>query len=149
MHFPGTRSIRKGVQTVQDLQLVTPAIVYTNTGAFSQPYIRGVGSRLLANGLDPSVATYLDGRYISRQSAVNFDLADIERIEVLKGPQGVLFGSQFLSRCDSCNHQGTWPMISRAMWALDMATTIYILVSGRGQRSIHPDPWYASERGVD
>ncbi len=90
--FSGGALNSEGVQTVQDLQLVTPAIVYTNTGAFSQPYIRGVGSRLLANGLDPSVATYLDGRYISRQSAVNFDLADIERIEVLKGPQGVLFG---------------------------------------------------------
>ncbi|WP_340267052.1 TonB-dependent receptor [Sphingobium mellinum] len=81
-----------GVQGVQALQIATPAVVFPNTGAFSQPYIRGVGSRLNQAGFDPSVAAYVDGRYIGRQSSMNFEFADIERVEVLKGPQGVLFG---------------------------------------------------------
>lgn len=90
--FTGDMLEKSGVQGVQGLSVATPAIVYPSTGAYAQPYIRGVGSRLLQNGLDPSVATYIDNRYISRQSAVVFDFADVERVEVLKGPQGALFG---------------------------------------------------------
>jgi iron complex outermembrane receptor protein len=90
--YSGATLANMGVSGVQALQMATPTVVFPNTGAFSQPYIRGVGSRLLQNGFDPSVAVYVDGRYIARQSSMNFEFADIERVEVLKGPQGVLFG---------------------------------------------------------
>jgi iron complex outermembrane receptor protein len=53
---------------------------------------RGVGSSDDGAGLDSSAATFLDGVYIGRFAGVNFDLFDLERIEVLKGPQGALFG---------------------------------------------------------
>ncbi|MGE0774651.1 MAG: TonB-dependent receptor [Sphingomonadaceae bacterium] len=90
--FTSDKLAASGVSGIQSLQILTPALVYPNTGPYAQPYIRGIGSRILQNGLDPSVATYVDGRYISRQTAVMLDFADIERVEVLKGPQGVLFG---------------------------------------------------------
>ena len=81
-----------GVVDTQSLQMVTPGLVFNNTSSGASPYLRGVGTRLSTLGLESSVAVYVDDRYVSRSSAALFDLADIERIEVLKGPQGTLYG---------------------------------------------------------
>jgi len=81
-----------GVSGTQALQMTTPGLVFSNTGASAQPYLRGVGTRLALNGLESSIATYIDDRYVSRPAAAMFEFADVERVEVLKGPQGTLYG---------------------------------------------------------
>jgi iron complex outermembrane receptor protein len=55
-------------------------------------YIRGIGQQDFAFNLEPGVGIYVDGVYMARTFGANFDLLDVDRLEVLKGPQGTLFG---------------------------------------------------------
>ncbi len=83
------------IQNVQDLDSVSPNLTITNipAGNTSPVYsMRGVIGLGTAPGADKGVALYIDGVYIGTASGSAFNLADIERVEVLKGPQGTLFG---------------------------------------------------------
>jgi iron complex outermembrane receptor protein len=70
---------------------VVPSLTMTRTGAFTQPYLRGVGKRSTL-GVENSVATYVDGVYLASSISALLDLRGIDRVEVLNGPQGTLFG---------------------------------------------------------
>ena len=70
---------------------VAPSLVMVRTGAFTQPYLRGVGKRSTL-GVENAVATYVDGVYLASSISALLDLRGIERVEIIDGPQGTLFG---------------------------------------------------------
>lgn len=82
----------KQINDAASLQVAVPGLVYSNSGGFATPYIRGIGSDIATVGAEPGVATYIDGVYVSNPLSVNMDLVDVERVEVVKGPQGTLYG---------------------------------------------------------
>jgi iron complex outermembrane receptor protein len=75
-----------------ELPRITPGLTIVSGGGQSSPFIRGVGTSLPNLGLESSVATYLDDQYLSRPVSGYYSLNDMERVEVLKGPQGTLYG---------------------------------------------------------
>ena len=83
-----------GVRDVKDLQVLTPGLSVTSStgGAQTSIRIRGVGTIGDNPGLESSVGTVIDGVYRARSGVAFGDLGELERIEVLKGPQGTVFG---------------------------------------------------------
>ncbi len=79
-------------QTTFDLQFRTPGLAFKTNAFLGQPYIRGVGSDIISAGADATVATFIDDVYQSRAAGSILDFYDVERVEVLKGPQSTLFG---------------------------------------------------------
>lgn len=82
----GVSQIQQLAFDVPNLSIVTPNPQQT---AFA---IRGLGNNVSSNGLNASVGLYIDGIYLDRPGQANFDVFDIEQVEVLRGPQGTLFG---------------------------------------------------------
>lgn len=81
-----------GVSNSRDLKLVTPGLNFSTLGAYVQPTIRGIGTSVVGTGASANVASYVDGVYQPNQVAGLFDFNNIEQIQVLKGPQGTLYG---------------------------------------------------------
>jgi len=81
-----------GVSSTISLAKVTPGLVAVSQGFNFSVAIRGISSTGNAVGDETNVALYVDGVYVSTPTVVLFSLNNIERIEVLKGPQGTLFG---------------------------------------------------------
>jgi iron complex outermembrane receptor protein len=82
-----------GAQNLDNLQQFTPGLEATNLGVTQPTFsIRGIGTGGLSIGTDPAVGVYMDGVYVGRSASSNTEFSDIERVEILKGPQGTLFG---------------------------------------------------------
>lgn len=80
------------INTLEDLQLLAPGLTVGNDLNFAKVFIRGVGLSSSFAGIDPSVAVHVDGAVVSQAAAHFTSLYDLERVEVLRGPQGTLYG---------------------------------------------------------
>jgi iron complex outermembrane recepter protein len=85
----------QGVSSALELGNFVPNLIAQNNtgvGSANAYFLRGLGSTETIPTFDPPVGTYVDDVYLSRQNANNLNLFDVERVEVLRGPQGTLFG---------------------------------------------------------
>jgi iron complex outermembrane receptor protein len=88
----------KGITDINSLSNLTPNVNLDASAPFSgdssvlSASIRGIGQDDFAFNLDPGVGVYLDGVFLARTIGANQNLLDVDRIEILKGPQGTLFG---------------------------------------------------------
>jgi outer membrane receptor protein involved in Fe transport len=89
----GSKLQESGYTTLVDVANLAPNTVITGQGqGATQIFVRGIGNVFILAGGDPGVALYADGAYISDQTSTNVSLFDLDRIEVLRGPQGALYG---------------------------------------------------------
>jgi iron complex outermembrane receptor protein len=96
----GAKIQESGAFNVNRVKELVPSVqLYTSNPRNTGINIRGLGSPfgLTNDGLDPGVGFYVDGVYYARPAAATLDFIDIERIEVLRGPQGTLFGKNTTS----------------------------------------------------
>ena len=149
--FDGGELARRGVTNALEVAQFVPNLVAVNNtglGSANAYYLRGIGNSETIPTFDPPIGTYVDDIYISRQNSNNLSLFDVERVEVLRGPQGTLFGrnttggavSVFLAEPD--NDFGGYAEIGygsynriegRASVDLPLAETFAVKVSGYWQ----------------
>ncbi|MDE2436413.1 MAG: TonB-dependent receptor [Sphingomonadales bacterium] len=114
------------VTSVRSLGGLAPSLEINSQGMQSNPtiIIRGVASGTSSNSVDPKVGTYIDGVYVGRTVGSLLDLGDIQRIEVLRGPQGTLFGRNATSgaiNIITAPPKGKWAMRGTLSYGNDHA----------------------------
>jgi iron complex outermembrane receptor protein len=94
--FSGAAIQKQGITDLTDVGKFVPNLNVTGFSAghtsSANPFIRGIGLQDHLITTDPGVGVYVDGVYLGRQVGQNWSLSNIERIEVLRGPQGTLYG---------------------------------------------------------
>jgi len=91
--FSGDALKEMGAESISDLGRATAGVEMNNESVTQPAYnIRGIQTDDFTVGSDPAVALYVDGVYAGRGAGAEIPLDDVERIEILKGPQGTLFG---------------------------------------------------------
>ena len=94
--FSGETIEKQGITDLVDIGKFVPNMNVTTFSAghtsSANPFIRGIGLQDHLITTDPGVSVYVDGVYLGRQVGQNWSLANIERVEVLRGPQGTLYG---------------------------------------------------------
>ena len=88
----GAQLQAQGLRNIKDVATYIPDFSFAQAPASAEIYIRGIGSNNTQAGSDPDVVTEIDGVYIARPSGQLTDFIDVNDIEVLRGPQGTLYG---------------------------------------------------------
>ncbi len=83
---------RIDLNEIQDIAIQTPSLEFSRAGGEAQLYIRGIGTNIFGVTVDPSVAVNQDGVYLARTQMGLTQFLDVDRVEVLRGPQGTLYG---------------------------------------------------------
>lgn len=103
----------RGLSNIEDLSTLVPNLNWGEHAGTTMITIRGVGSTVDSGVTEPTVATYVDGVFLPRSTMATLRAVDIERIEVLRGPQGTLYGRNatggainFLSAAPSDSFEG-------------------------------------------
>ena len=97
--FTSRQLQQQGVTSLASLSAQTPGVTLDAGSPFSgdssvlSASIRGIGQSDFAININPAVGVYLDGVYLARTVGANVNLLDVDRVEILKGPQGTLFGA--------------------------------------------------------
>jgi iron complex outermembrane receptor protein len=82
----------RGIQNLAGVVPLTTGVQMSDLSGYSQIFIRGIGSNTVFIGADPSSTVQLDGVYLARPLTYMMDFIDVDQVEVLKGPQGTLYG---------------------------------------------------------
>ncbi|MEK9586562.1 MAG: TonB-dependent receptor plug domain-containing protein, partial [Halieaceae bacterium] len=96
--FTGETLDYRGVDSLDQIERFVPSLTLHNNPSFGGAsnsaaiYLRGVGQKEFLPTTEPGVGLYVDGVYVARSVGAILDIVDIERLEVLRGPQGTLFG---------------------------------------------------------
>ncbi|MFM2272108.1 MAG: hypothetical protein RL702_1173 [Pseudomonadota bacterium] len=90
--FTGESLQSQGITSTRDLTIVTPGLNFTQSSFSPQPTIRGIGTRGVSASEESVVPVYVDGVYQPFLASTVMELNNVERIEVLRGPQTALYG---------------------------------------------------------
>jgi iron complex outermembrane receptor protein len=131
------------VTKLDDFNGYVPGLsISKNDGAGRVAAIRGVGWETAQNlATQPSVLVYLDGVYLANPLSMGLDFGELERIEVLRGPQGTEFGQGTTG--GTINLMTRKPQTGQPSGALDLQTGSYGLVAGRGSVNLSSDERFA------
>jgi iron complex outermembrane receptor protein len=149
----GEELAAKQIRTTIDIPRLVPNMTgATNVGIGSANtyFIRGLGNTESISTFDPPVGTYVDDIYVSRQNANNFSFFDVDRIEVLRGPQGTLFGrnttggainvvlkkpAETMGGYAEASYGAYNQLTGRASLDLPLSGTVFTKISAFGNRS--------------
>lgn len=92
----GDKLIEAGIDKIEDLQAYVPNLTMSETGIGTNIYIRGIGSGI-NQGFEQSTGMYIDGVSYGRAQLSRAPFLDLERVEVLRGPQNILFGKNSIA----------------------------------------------------